>query len=141
MDVPSWSGHEDMRAILTVHGCKTGGGSAGNMSRILVSNELGDDVASIGRSDKDEYWWTVLGGGERVVYDGDQSDRSKPMPIEVAKGQLGSDYMYRVPLRDLAKAKERIRIAAIRVPTERIIGASATPEPLAPKSGTPSPEG
>jgi hypothetical protein len=102
-------------------------GSAKNMSRILVSNELGDDVASIGRFDKDNSWWTILGGGECVVYDGDPSDRSKPMPIEVAKGQLGTDYMYCVPLRDLVKAKERIRIAAIRVPTERILGASATP--------------
>jgi hypothetical protein len=87
--------------------------SAGNMS------ELGDDVASIGRFDKDNSWWTVFGGGECVVYDGDPSDRSKPMPIEVAKGQLGSEYMYRVPLRDLVKA--------IRVPTERILRASATP--------------
>jgi hypothetical protein len=97
------------------------------MSQILVSNELGDDVTSIGRFDKDNFWWTVLGGGECVVYDGDPSDRSKPMHIEVAKEQLGTDYMYRVPLRDLIKAKERIRIAAITVPTERILGASATP--------------
>jgi hypothetical protein len=49
------------------------------------------------------------------------------MPIKVAKGKLGSDYMYRVSLRDLVKAKERIRIAAIRVSTELILGTSATP--------------
>jgi hypothetical protein len=55
------------------------------------------------------------------------SDRSKPMSIDVAKRHLGSDYMYRVALRDLVRAKERIRFAAIKVPTERILGASATP--------------
>jgi hypothetical protein len=76
-----------------------------------------------------------------------QSDRSKPMPIEIAKGQLGSDYMYRVSLRDLVKAKERIRIAAIRVPgadgahSGGKRDSARNPEFMAPKTDTPSPEG
>jgi hypothetical protein len=102
-------------------------GTAGNMSSILVSNDLGDDVASIGRFDKDNCWWILFGDLECVVYDGDPWDHTKPPPNEIAKGYLGKDFMYRVPLGDLIKARERIRLAAINLPTERILGASATP--------------
>jgi hypothetical protein len=102
-------------------------GSAGNMSRILVSDDLGDDVASIGRFDRDNCWWTLMGNLSCVVYDGDPGDRTKPPPNVIAKGTLGKDNLYRVPLGDLIKARERIRVARIAVPTERILGASAVP--------------
>jgi hypothetical protein len=39
----------------------TESGSAGGLSRVLVSDELGADVASIARFDRDNGWHTLLG--------------------------------------------------------------------------------
>jgi hypothetical protein len=105
----------------------TESGSAGGLSRVLVSDELGADVASIARFDRDNGWHTLLGDTRCTVYDGDPMDRSRPPPRVVATGDLGVDNMYRVSLSKLVKAREHARIARVSVPTERIMQADATP--------------
>jgi hypothetical protein len=102
-------------------------GSAGGLSRVLVSDELGADVASIARLNRDNGWHTLLGDTRCTVYDGDPMDRSKPPPRVVATGALGRDNMYRVSLSKLVKTREHARIARVSVPTERIMQADATP--------------
>jgi hypothetical protein len=105
----------------------TESGSAGGLSRVLVSDELGADVAFIARFDRDNGWHTLLGDTRCTVYDGDPMDRSRPSPRVVATGDLGADNMYRVSLSKLVKAREHARIARVSVPTERIMQADATP--------------
>jgi hypothetical protein len=105
----------------------TESGSAGGLSRVLVSDELGADVASIARFDRDNRWHTLLGDTRCTVYDGDPMDRSRPPPRVVATGDLGVDNMYRVSLSKLVKAREHARIARVSVPMERIMQADATP--------------
>jgi hypothetical protein len=46
-------------------------GETSQATKASSADDLGDDVASIGRFNKDNFWWTVLGGVECVVYDGD----------------------------------------------------------------------
>jgi hypothetical protein len=101
--------------------------SAGGLSRVLVSDKLGADVASIARFDRDNGWYTLLGDTRCTVYDGDPMDRSKPPPRKIATGALGRDNTYRVSLSKLVKAREHARIARVSVPTERIMQANATP--------------
>jgi hypothetical protein len=105
----------------------TESGSAGGLLRVLVSDELGADVASIARFDRNNGWHTLLGDTRCTVYDGDPMDRSRPPPRVVATGDLGPDNMYRVSLSKLVKAREHARIARVSVPTERIMQANATP--------------
>jgi hypothetical protein len=105
----------------------TESGSAGGLSIVLVSDELGADVASIARFDRDNGWHTLLGDTRCTVYDGDPMDRSKPPPRVIATGALGRDNMYRVSLSKLVKAREYARIARVSVPTQRIMQADAAP--------------
>jgi hypothetical protein len=105
----------------------TESGSAGGLSKVLVSDELGADVAFIARFDQDNGWHTLLGDTRCTVYDGDPMDRSRPPPRVVATGDLGADNMYRVSLSKLVKAREHARIARVSVPTERIMQVDATP--------------
>jgi hypothetical protein len=105
----------------------TESGSAGGLSRVLVSDELGADVASIARFDRDNGWHTLLDDTRCTVYDGDPMDRSRLPPRVVATGDLGPDNMYRVSLSKLVKDREHARIARVSVPTERIMQADATP--------------
>jgi hypothetical protein len=83
----------------------TESGSVGGLSRVLVSDELGADVASIARFDRDNGWHTLLGDTRCTVYDGDPMDRSRPSPRVVATGDLGVDNMYHVSLSKLVKAR------------------------------------
>jgi hypothetical protein len=94
---------------------------------VLVSDELGADVASIDRFDQDNGWHTLLGDTRCTVYDGDPMDRSRPPPRVVATGDLGADNMYRVSLSKFVKAREHARIARVSVSTEMIMQADATP--------------